>query len=606
MPTLRSRIIVVGRPLPSSLELGFDYLAELPSSLDDLEAYSLILLSYLDAKYISQLVEHLLLTNGSSSLLLIHGDKYSNESIIYWFNSGKVFSVVTTSEEIELRRSILKAFEKIELRSQEENLLQLTQDQNNLYIKLNNELDLRVQKRQKSLEDSKNRLLVLNSRFELLHQLLIKLQMAHSLGEIEDLLFKALSESFGLEWVRIIFKDQTSLTQKLTDWTTLKISLFEGETSLGSLLFGRPLKHLFTKEETNYLNQIAEIVSLAIKRVVRLEEIEQLKQQWESTFDAISSPLSLIDENYLVHRCNTAFAQTNNQLPENIIGRKCHEVLFSRENPCPNCKLGRAFKVQTKPELEKIIYKADSQLIRFENSQETYYLQIYRDITKELQIERQIIESAKLAELGTIGSSIAHELNNPLAGIINFLQLIKMELPKDSVYADDIAEMAKAADRCKETIENLLGFVRRPELNDWRETSLSDIISHAIKIVDIQAHSIGIKIVFDSTLEGLWLRAKFNLLAQAITHILTVAFDQVSDVRTQRPGFSGELNVVVENQASVAKISFFHNAGLSFKAKNSNLSVEVTQRIVEEHGGSFEFQPTSTDGCMATISLPLC
>src|SRR5690606_23702095 len=59
-------------------------------------------------------------------------------------------------------------------------------------------------------------------------------------------------------------------------------------------------------------------------------------------------------------------------------------------------------------------------------------LVLMRDITSRLVLERKIVESSKQAELGLIGSSIAHELNNPLGGILSFVQLIRMDLNEKS------------------------------------------------------------------------------------------------------------------------------------------------------------------------------
>ena len=92
-----------------------------------------------------------------------------------------------------------------------------------------------------------------------------------------------------------------------------------------------------------------------------------------------------------------------------------------------------------------------------QNTDNEIQLVILRDITEQIEVEHKIAQSAKSAELGIISSSIAHELNNPIAGILAILQTLQIE-QLDSTLNEDIKEMSLAIQRCNHIINQLLSI----------------------------------------------------------------------------------------------------------------------------------------------------
>src|SRR5690606_2311847 len=134
------------------------------------------------------------------------------------------------------------------------------------------------------------------------------------------------------------------------------------------------------------------------------------------------------------------------------------------------------------------------QSLTLDSGEPAVFVNLYHDITKQLKMERQIMESTKLAELGTIGSSIAHELNNPLGGILSFTQLIKMDMSPDHPLYPDIVEMEAGVQRCKEIVQNLLGFTRNPNIDQEDDINLWEVMQRALKIVELQTKSLGVEV----------------------------------------------------------------------------------------------------------------
>src|SRR5206468_1867408 len=147
-----------------------------------------------------------------------------------------------------------------------------------------------------------------------------------------------------------------------------------------------------------------------------------LKQEWDSTFDAITDPVSIISEDFEVIRVNRSYARKTKLGLENVSGRKCYQILFGKDSPCKGCKLGASFDLGETvcSDGTHAHFSVTSHLVPLESGKRRYAL-FYRDTGEEQRIQRQILESSKMAEIGTIGSSIAHEINNPLGGMIAFL-----------------------------------------------------------------------------------------------------------------------------------------------------------------------------------------
>jgi signal transduction histidine kinase len=227
---------------------------------------------------------------------------------------------------------------------------------------------------------------------------------------------------------------------------------------------------------------------------------------------------------------------------------------------------------------------------------------LYHDVTEQLRMESKILESARLAEIGTIGSSIAHELNNPLGGILSFVQLIKMDLKKDDPLYMDIESMEEGVRRCKEIIENLLGFARNPESDIERDLDLKDVIERAIKIVELQTKSLGIEVRVVAPAVSFPFRGHLNLLSQAIRNLLQASIDALLEHLKNQKGFQGQIELRLVSKDNQFELQILDNGlGAEF---STSLSLSVAGQIIRNLGGQLEFSSQSRPFRMAKVTLP--
>lgn len=501
-----------------------------------------------------------------------------------------------------------------------------------------------IEKLKIKTESSKNknrdrvnkRIGTLNRQVESLHQALLAVHTANSTGEVERLLLQALKDTLDLDWCRIFFRYHEHMESQLDRFgnsSLFKAGLSIGQTQFGKIIFARDKSQPFSKSENELLLQVADGVSLAIDRLTKLDQAENLKQQWESTFDAISEPLCTTDKNFRIIRTNSAFSKVSGKPFKNLIGSNCfksflddeqtsfglvQKILKNQDEPG-----ARTFKVQKKgsstgkdqPENSLRVYEILPQRIK----QDETFMILFRDITEQQKIEKQIFESAKMAELGTIGSSIAHELNNPLGGMISFLQLLKMDLkPHDAIYAD-IVEMEKAGQRCKEIVENLLGFTRQQDPHAATEVDLRDVVRQALKITELQARSLGVTVEMKWPEHPVKILGHFNLLAQAISHFLQNSFEAVSEHLTENPRYKGHIKIELRGEKSQIFLNISDNGvGISpenqnkifnplfstkSRRRNQGLGLTLAYKIIDDHNGSIEIYSQPKMGTQVKIAL---
>ena len=619
---MHSSVLVIG-PHDTRLEIGADFADDFKHALKSAQMFSrkvvVMPLQPDSDRFISELRKISALTQ----IVLIQG-KATEAQVIQAINWGCVYRIVPTLSDPQLEFHIQEALEKSNLELQQEDLIRAVAEQTSKLQSLREDLEERVQKRQKHLEQSKKKLLETNARVEALYASLVAIHKAHSLAELERLLFEAISKYMPMAWLRVFFQTQSSM-QAEKDFPGLEIFRVQLDSSsgspLGTLVFAREHEHAFRKEEKDLFEQIGKTVMLAIDRLAKLEQSEILKQQWDATYDAILDPLCLTDLNYHIVRANKAYAKLCGIALPAAIGQHCFQLIFGSETSDEITKLGERFQVrktQLLQDTEKTL-QITGQLIPMSATEEPVRLILFRDLTESLHLEKQILESAKMAELGTIGSSIAHELNNPVGGMMSFLQLIKMDLKPDNPHFGDINEMEKATARCKDIIENLLGFARRSEFGSPKSFDLRDVIRQSLKITELQSRSLGVQTEVVMPEREVELNGHSSLLSQAIRNILQNATEAVLDRAQAEVGFEPKIRIEVKILKQDYQMTI-HDNGVGIEEKNINkifnplfttksqsqnsgLGLTVAYKIIREHGGSLEITSKPGFGTTARISF---
>lgn len=408
-------------------------------------------------------------------LVAVIPQDFSKKQLIKLQNEFSFFKVFYSYNDPEIEHELYLTLERAYLDKQIESYKALLEEQNKTLGKLKTELEDKIDKRTKFLTESRRKLFLTNFRIETFRKTLTAIYRSNDINELENNLNKELLKTFEIQWVKIFYnpEDKYFLEELKTklDYDYLKCPVYRQNSEVGSVFFMKAKIKPFQKEESEFLTRITEAVSLSLERIEKLYKMEVIKNHWEATFNAIKEPVLLINKNFDVIQSN---------LQKKSEGLKCHKLLFNLDSPCKDCERGQNFKLDNNNDHFEVL----SQNINIDK--QDYFINYYNNTNEKLKLETKILLMAPDAELGIISSSLAHEMNNPLAGLLSFTQLMLMDLkPEDPVY-QDLKEIELAAKRSRDIIDNLLVFSRSNDSDTQKKINLFDIMEKAFQLFHLQ------------------------------------------------------------------------------------------------------------------------
>jgi PAS domain S-box-containing protein len=248
--------------------------------------------------------------------------------------------------------------------------------------------------------------------------------------------------------------------------------------------------------------------------------------------------------------------------------------------------------------------------------QVTAVVSILHDLTeiRELErrrVEQQLFESEKLAAVGRLAASIAHEVNNPLEAIKNALYLMQglgAEGDKNSRFLE-IAR--KETERVSHIIRQMLGFARRPGEVDW--VDVNQVLEETLVLMEKKMRQQRIRIVreFDEALPRI--RARADQLRQVFLNLILNAQQAIEGegeivLSTSRYEQALQPSIVVQLSDSGVGIpeddlNRIFDPFFSTGKKGTGLGLWVTQDIVRQHGGRIEVSSEVGGGTVFSIVL---
>ncbi len=247
--------------------------------------------------------------------------------------------------------------------------------------------------------------------------------------------------------------------------------------------------------------------------------------------------------------------------------------------------------------------------------QVTAVVSILHDLTeiRELErrrVEQQLFESEKLAAVGRLAASIAHEVNNPLEAIKNALYLMESgaEGDKNSRFLE-IAR--KETERVSHIIRQMLGFARRSGEVDW--VDVNQVIEETLVLLEKKMRQLRIRVIrnFDEELPNV--RARADQLRQVFLNLIINAQQAISNggeitITTSRYEQALQPSILVQlsdsgNGIHEDDLMRIFDPFFSTGKKGTGLGLWVTQDIVRQHGGRIEVASELGRGTVFTIVL---
>jgi two-component system NtrC family sensor kinase len=225
-------------------------------------------------------------------------------------------------------------------------------------------------------------------------------------------------------------------------------------------------------------------------------------------------------------------------------------------------------------------------------------------------LQEQLFRSEKLATIGQMAAGIAHEVNNPLAGVSGFLQIMASRLPEASPERSAMQAALGNINRASGTIKDLLRFARLGTANK-RPTALNEIIEESLVFVQFQQEHQGVKIVREYRKNLPQVVVDPDQMRQVFTNLVlnaVQAMDKEGLLAVTTTSQDGFVRVFIEDTGSGIRMdnfeSIFEPWFTTKQAKGTGLGLTNSDHIVNDHGGTLAFSSVEGKGTTFIVDLP--
>jgi signal transduction histidine kinase len=246
---------------------------------------------------------------------------------------------------------------------------------------------------------------------------------------------------------------------------------------------------------------------------------------------------------------------------------------------------------------------------------------IFSDLREILKVHReleaaqsQLVHTEKIASLGRMSAGVAHEINNPLAGILIYAELLQRDLAADDVHRENIEIIINQTMRCQQIVHRLLDFSRQ-SLGEQKLFDVNDILHRCVELLSHQAFFHNIKVIrhLDPFLPQIV--GDPGQLQQVFTNLLINAADamngqgQITIASRPSPAGDGIVLTFTDTGCGIPmairdKIfePFFTTKP---PGKGTGLGLSIVYGVIQRHGGTISADSPAEGGTTFTVKLPL-
>ena len=238
---------------------------------------------------------------------------------------------------------------------------------------------------------------------------------------------------------------------------------------------------------------------------------------------------------------------------------------------------------------------------------------ICRDITERKRMELQLIQAERLAAVGELAAGVAHEVNNPLGGLQNFVKMMKKEPGNTSQNLEFLDLMSEGLKRIEVIIKQLMAF-SRPYSMHMTNHSLNEIVESSLRFVDhrIKEQSIRLEKVLSPELPEIYGDA--DNISQVIINIIVNALDSMSSGGNLviKTGYCdhqpSNIQVAITDSGIGIReeiLNKIFNPFFTTKEMGSGLGLAISKRIMDDHNGNILVESKVGEGTTFFVCLPV-
>ncbi len=277
--------------------------------------------------------------------------------------------------------------------------------------------------------------------------------------------------------------------------------------------------------------------------ITERKRAEEALRKYERIVSTSQDIMALVSRDYIYEAVNESFLAAHQKTREEVIGRKVSEIMGES-----------VFQEMIRSRLDEVLsggtvhYQAPFDFagtgrrimdVKYfpmldEKGRIEGIVVNSRDVTATRKLEEQLMQSQKIESIGTLAGGVAHEINNPINGIMNYAQLILDQEERDGPAKEYAREILQETERVARIVRNLLTFARR-EKRSYSQALLSDIVSAVLSLIlMVMRHDqIVLELSIPEDLPKIMCRSQ--QIQQVLMNLMTNARDALNE---RYPGYS--------------------------------------------------------------------
>lgn len=372
----------------------------------------------------------------------------------------------------------------------------------------------------------------------------------------------------------------------------------------------------FSEPQRRMLTTVAAQVAMTLERLESVAEAERIRL--ESVVDAMSEGLLWIDGTWRVRMANTAARRLLQELCGDSQPPRLQRLGAVDLKSVARCledapRFHREFECPPGPRRMSVT----ASVIRGRGGKADGMVILLADITEQHIMQQKLLQSEKLSALGEMISGVAHELNNPLAVVMGYAQLLDSDLVEvdDARRQEKIRTIHREADRCQRIVQNLLSFARNRS-PERQPVDLNAAVHAVVRLVEYSLRVNDVEMVLDLSTELPAVMGDGHQLQQVILNLVNNAQHALQEVaRPRRLSISTvhrDREVVLQVKDNGVGIPpdmlpkvfdpFFSTKEVG---KGTGLGLSLAYGCITEHGGEIHVESPPGEGTCFTLELPV-
>lgn len=354
-------------------------------------------------------------------------------------------------------------------------------------------------------------------------------------------------------------------------------------------------------------------------------KFRKLSQEFYALLNAITDSLILFSPEMKVLWTNSESAMRLRPKDSDPAGQYCYALINDRAALALDCPISRCFASGQKEVVVATHRGAVLDLRAFpikEGRTVTSVLLLISDITEKMALQAEAMQAGHMASLGELASGVAHEINNPITGIINYGQILINECLAGSMEKDIGERIVKEGDRVGRIVKTLLSYARDAR-DEKTPTSVPAILEESIILTQAQIRKEGIDLQIDLDDNLPAINANLQQIQQCFINIINNARYALNEKYPERHKdkrleicarqcsvdnrpyvriiFCDQGVGIPDHEISMLTRQFFSTKPFG---KGTGLGLNITEKIVKDHGGHLLFESTEGEFTRVIIEFP--